>query len=153
MTFPQHVILLPHQDPSQYGVPDAVLDRQLAENSQVWRECMMYLQRFIVMLSSSAAELQTVRAAMNSWLPSNQADMDTMSRVSESGIDLDTQFCAMFHMFHHVTPEAFFQAAPSMNNSPTQYKPFPVHCAGCNGHTSKENFHRGRREWQSPHQV
>ena len=75
-TCPQHVMRLPHQDPRQYGVPDVAGDTNLAENSQMWRECMMYIQKHIVLLSSMVQELQTMRAAMNSWFPSTQAEVD-----------------------------------------------------------------------------
>ena len=75
---------------------------------------MMYLQRHIVLTTSIVTELQTMRAAMNSWLPATQTDMDTMGHLTEGGVDLDTHFTAMFAMFQNVTTEAFFQAAPTM---------------------------------------
>ena len=62
---PGQTVLLPHQDPRQYGVPDDATDRGLAENSQAWRESMMYLQRHIVLTTSIVTELQTMRAAMS----------------------------------------------------------------------------------------
>ena len=115
VVFPAQLVLLPHQDPRSYGTADAAVDDLLAQNSQVWRECMMYMQRNIVLITSMVQELQTLRVAMNTWLPDNTGDMTALGQITQAGVDLDAQFTEMFEMFRHVTPEAFFQAAPTMS--------------------------------------
>ena len=79
-SMPLAFALLPHQDPRSYGIQDDTADATMNASSQVWREALMYLQRFIYLMSSMSLEAVTIRAAMappGGWFPTTSADAAT----------------------------------------------------------------------------
>ena len=106
--------LLPMQDPRAYNVPDVALDARINVNAQVWRECLVYIQTYIQVLSSLAIELATVRAAMVSWFPTTADELVELMDITETGVPIGISFHYVRDALAFVTPEIFYQAAPTL---------------------------------------
>ena len=106
--------LLPMQDPRAYNVADVALDARINVNAQVWRECLVYIQTYIQVLSSLAVELATVRAAMVVWFPTTADALVEMMEITETGVPIGDSYHNVRDALAFVTPEVFFQAAPTL---------------------------------------
>ena len=106
--------LLPMQDPRAYNVADVALDARINVNAQVWRECLVYIQTYVQVLSSLAIELATIRAAMGTWFSTTADALVEMMDITETGVPIGDSYHYVRDALAFVTPEVFYQAAPTL---------------------------------------